>query len=160
MVGVLEQERPTSGLLAPYRARVVMVPTSATAGKTLTAILESEAVKVGERTDPMSDGDPIITLDRAVALALEHIGGARRLREAILYDLLLQECRLDTELMQMQADLPLYAVMHSREREHIMDKLDRIAEERRRLLANYVMTMRELHTHLLELLSKHSQLSF
>lgn len=83
----------------------------------------------------------------------------RRVLEKVIEDSLLQhECHITTEMMHMEDRTPRYSPYRFPEREKMQRRLDRLAEERRRLITAHADRINTLHDRLLSLLGKHQQL--
>ena len=124
-------------------------------------VLESRAEELGNDLDsPTWDGSPCAMLDREIALVLDQIRAARDLEERTHNNLFDTECRIDTELMQMECRTPRYSPYRFAEREKLHERLHFVEMEGRKLGKTHTERMGTLHERLLTLLQKRAVLDF
>ena len=106
-----------------------------------------------------ADSSPITTmLIQNIALALEQLDSLRVLHRDQLRGLTRSECYVDTEIMQLEQDMPRYAPLHSPERDKLHQRLFLIEAERRKAVFAHYGQLRGLQQHLLSLIQKHEQM--
>ena len=124
-------------------------------------VLESRADELGsDLRSPDWDDAPTAMLDREIALVLDQIRAARELEERLCDSLLDTECRIDTELAQMEERTPRYSPHRFPEREKLHKRLHLVEIEGRRLRMTHAEKMAALHERLLSLLQKRAMLDF
>lgn len=99
-------------------------------------------------------------LEREVALTIDHIENLHTVHKKLSESMLQQECYIDSELMQMEERTPRYSPYRFPEREKLQARLSEVAKERRDLETAHQEKLRQLHSQLLALLNRHSQLNF
>lgn len=110
--------------------------------------LEERATKITSTATPW-EASPGATIARQLALTLDEIRQVRGLHRQLEKRLLVQECYVDTDLLQ-----PLQPA----ERAKLHGRLLTIEKERLRLVLTEQEQLRSLHERLLELLNKHAYL--
>ena len=124
-------------------------------------ILESRAQELGNDLSSLDwDDSPCGMLDREIALVLDQIQSARDLEERLCDSLLDTECRIGTELLQMEDRTPRYSPQRFPEREKLQRRLQLLEMEARRLRMTHTEKMAALHERLLTLLQKRTVLDF
>lgn len=99
------------------------------------------------------------TIEREIALVLDHMDRLRSLHEKLRDNLLQMRCYTDTELIQMEDRTPQYSPYRFPEREKLQRRLLALEKERRQLALSEEDKLQELHKQLLSLLNRHNQLS-
>lgn len=129
--------------------------------ESFTSKLEATARSISQkRHDPKAPWSPASSLDDQIRLALQHIEANRGREQAMNENLLLEECEIGTELLQMEARTPRYSPYRFPEREKLQRRLSRLAQERRRLMITEGEKLDTLHDRLLALLGKRRLLTF
>jgi|GEM_PF-6951787 len=120
--------------------------------------LEHLATRLTERRSRDAEtGTAIATVESHLALTLNQLIAIRQQDDTLLRNLLEQECRIDGQLHQLRYRVWPTGV-RIEEYNRLMDKLDVLAVERRRFVAQAHTRRRELQQQLLDLINQHSQL--
>ena len=97
---------------------------------------------------------PAPSLDDQIWLTLHHIETNREREQTVKENLLLEECEIGTELLQMEARTPRYSAYRFPEREKLQRRLGQLAAERRRFVGSHAERLDTLHDRLLALVGK------
>ncbi len=129
------------------------------ASPSFTENLEEKARQLPQSERPgRSQWSPGWRIKDEVALVLDQIDSLRANEEEVLEELLDTECRIGTELFQMEQRTPRYSLYRFPEREKHLRRLDRVASERRRFKVSQTEKLAVLHERLLGLLGKWTHL--
>ena len=105
--------------------------------------------------------DPSVSssIEREVALTLEHLDTTREFREEQLRRLLKAECYVESDLLKLDSYRPRQYHFMFDSRDRLKNKLLQIDKERRQLLSTHLQETRELQGKLFNLLNQHAQTS-
>ena len=121
--------------------------------------LERRARKLTENLDKGKWSlSPLSSLEREIALTVDHIERVREIHRNQLKSLFDVETYIDTELMQMEERTPRYSHRRFPEREKSQRRLQSLEAERRKLKSQKQDKLESLHDRLLSLMDKHSLL--
>lgn len=98
------------------------------------------------------------SVEREIAMILEHMERLREFHRNQLASVLLVETYVDTELLQMEQRLPRYSWYRFPEREKLQGRLQELGKERRKLLSAYEEKLEVLEDRLLSFLHRHVHL--
>ena len=100
-------------------------------------------------------------LERQIALTLDHLSQAQKVKTQAEESLLRSECSVLTEILQHST--PYYGHKHDRlirdHLRHLHESLEAIEHERRQLSVDHARTLQSLHDRLLDLLDTHARLT-
>lgn len=92
-------------------------------------------------------------------LTLEQIEYIEKLYDKMLYSMLDTECKVDTEIMQLNDRLPRYSSRKYPEHEKLQRQLRAVETERRRFVERHSEDKRKLEDKLQSFLTKHKHLT-
>lgn len=97
-------------------------------------------------------------LQREIALTIDQIKHLKQNHDQQLHNLLLQQCSIGTDLLQLKQRIPRYMPYHFPEKEKLKQRLFDIEKERRTLNLRLEDKIQSLEDKLLSLINKHEQL--
>lgn len=98
------------------------------------------------------------TIQREIALTLDHLTRQQLLHDQQMKRLLRIECYVDTDLMQLERRIPRYTPYHFPEKEKLKKRLFEIENQRRDMTFRLEDRKQSLEDKLLSLINKHQQL--
>lgn len=115
--------------------------------------LEQEARRVSvEVLGP--EEDALISLQREIALILDHLADEQLVTSTVGRSLVQFECYINTELMAMEQRTSKYSPYRFPEREKLHRRLFQIEQERRKLAVDHAARRQALRDRLLTLLNR------
>ena len=117
--------------------------------------LEDRARQLAKQVTLSSKGaSPSSSLEKEIALAVEHLESIRKLHEDQLRSLLRSECSVGTDLMQLDSYNPIQFRFMFKIRDNLKNKILQVEKERRHLEREQENKVQDLQQKLLNLLAQ------